>query len=204
LRRVPVASDRACAGRRSAIFERQRHHIPLPFGREELDVDVDDLVHLGPRIVPPLRRQRRPRLPPRDLLALPVIQETTVDTHLCKIGRNRAGLESGFAGRLRFSLENDDGEAGGHHTGGESNRNGARHSPEFAPRGRPIQKRRLRSMEALPIRTWGGATGGERFAAAPPRCTHSTGRFFSLGPEVTWLDLKRRRRNPSLAEIAFR
>ena len=57
LRRVPAASrSGSCAGPRSAIFQRQRHHVPLALGRKKLDVDVDDLVHLGTRIVPPLRR----------------------------------------------------------------------------------------------------------------------------------------------------
>ena len=79
-----------CAGPRSAIFQRQRHHVPLALGRKKLDVDVDDLVHLGTRIVPPLRRQRRACLASRNLLTLPVVQETTVDAHPCNVGTNHA------------------------------------------------------------------------------------------------------------------
>lgn len=101
------------AGGRSAIFQRQRHDVPLPFGRKQLDVDVDDLMHLGPRIVTPLRRQCRACLAPRDLLALPVVQETTVDAHPCNVGTNHPGLETELSARPAFSLEIGAPETGG-------------------------------------------------------------------------------------------
>ena len=67
--------------------------VPLPLGGEELDVDVDHLVHLGARVVPPASGQGGPGATPRDLLPLPVVEETIVDTHPRKIGIERGRLE---------------------------------------------------------------------------------------------------------------
>jgi hypothetical protein len=91
-------------GSRSAIFKSERHHVPLPLGGEELDIDVDHLVHLGPRIVPPPGGQGSPRSPSSDLRSLPMLEKAIVDTHPCKIGTRHGRLEAqiGRCGPRRF------------------------------------------------------------------------------------------------------
>ena len=87
---IPALSDlRARAARRSA-----------PLGGEQLDVDVDDLVHLGARVVPPAGGQGGPGATPRDLLPPPVVEETSVDCHSPKSARIASALRA-----LRFASQ---------------------------------------------------------------------------------------------------
>ena len=97
---------------RSAIFERERHDSPLVLGGQELDVHIDDLVHLGTGVVPPTVGQRGARTPARGLLVLPVGEKAAVDAHRRKIGTKAARLESGSLGfPLETSLDEPAGTA---------------------------------------------------------------------------------------------